>query len=226
MVIKKKSILIIDDDPDFTFLARSILEAKGMEVTSVGALKDARTRLETDVPNIILLDMELKNEHGVDFLKERSTNPLWAQIPVVVCSSQNLAAVVKTAIRYGADDYLLKPIKQTWLIQRIRKNLIKEDSKEFFFDEGEEVEVLVEAETLAFSKSNFIARASIGFEKGTLILAQIPQPDGGEPIISQFKANEKSRFSSRGPFDTVFSSVTISESEKKRIQLLKTFWKP
>lgn len=224
MVIKKKTVLLIDDDPDFSALVKTILEAKGMDVISVDAIAQAKIVLAQEVPNVILLDMELSNEYGTDFLKERSKNPLWAKIPVIVCSSQNLATIVKAAIRFGADDYLLKPIKQTWLIQRIRKNLIKEDDLTFYFDESEEVDIIVAAKPISVSKTSFIGRASIGFDKGALATLTIPQGDG-EVAHSDFKSDGKSRFHSRGPFDTLFSTVEITESEKNRVHLLKTFWK-
>jgi DNA-binding NtrC family response regulator len=226
MVIKKKVVLIIDDDPDFCALVRAILEAKGMGVVAVSTIKHAKDYLEVESPNIILLDMELQGEFGTDFLKERANNLIWSKIPVVVCSSQGVAAIVKAAIKFGADDYLLKPIKQTWLIQRIRKSLLKEESLVYSFDkEEEEIEVIVEAKAVSVSKTSFMGRSSIGFETGSLVKAVIPAEDG-EPEIAHFKSDEKSRYSSKGPFDTLFSATAISESEQKRVQLLKTFWKP
>lgn len=225
MVIKKKVVLLIDDDPDFCALVRAILEAKGMGVVAVATIQHAKDYLEVESPNIILLDMELQGEYGTDFLKERANNLIWSKIPVVVCSSQGVAAIVKAAIKFGADDYLLKPIKQTWLIQRLRKNLLKEENLVYSFDSEEEVEVIVEAKAISISKTSFMGRSAIGFETGSLITAIIPVEDG-EPNIAHFKSDEKSRYSSKGPFDTLFSTTSIAESEQKRVQLLKTFWKP
>lgn len=224
MVIKKKTVLLIDDDPDFSSLVKTILEAKGMDVVSADSIAEAKIILSKEVPNVILLDMELHNEYGTDFLKERSKNALWAKIPVIVCSSQNLATIVKAAIRFGADDYLLKPIKQTWLIQRIRKNLIKEDNLTFYFEQDEEIDIIVDAKPISVSKTSFIGRSSMGFDKGTVTTVTIPQADG-EVAHSDFKSDGKSRFHARGPFDTLFSTVEVTESEKNRVHLLKTFWK-
>lgn len=224
MVIKKKKILLIDDDPDFILLVKSILEAQGMEILECTTLKKAKECLEKDLPNVILLDMGLQGEHGTEFLKERADNPLWAKIPVIVCSGQNLAATVKMAIKYGADDYLLKPIKQTWLLQRIRKCLIKEESQVHFFDEGEEIDLIMDARPDSVSESGFIGNASIGFDKGAVVKVSIPQPEG-EPVVAYFKTDGKSRFSRRGPFETLFSNATLSEETKNKVKMLKTFWK-
>jgi DNA-binding response OmpR family regulator len=223
MVIKKKTVLVIDDDPDFSFLVSTILEAKGMDVLTASNIADARLILEKEAPNIIMLDMELHNEHGTDFLKERALNILWSKIPVIVCSSQSLSTVVKSAIRFGADDYLLKPIKQTWLIQRIRKILIKEESLTYYFKDDQEIELIISAKPISVSKTSFIGRSSIGFEKGSVVTVAMPMSDGTINQID-FKSAEKSQFSSHGPFDTLFTTVEVTENEKNRIQLLKSFW--
>ena len=223
MVIKKKTVLVIDDDPDFSFLIRTILEAKGMSVLDVSNIADARLALESEAPNIILLDMELQNEHGNDFLQERALNNLWSKIPVIVCSSQSLATVVKAAIRFGADDYLLKPIKQTWLIQRVRKILLYEENATHFFKDNQEIEMIIEAEPISISKTSFMGRSNIGFDKGSIVTIFMPILDGSTNQID-FKSDEKSRSSSRGIFDTIFTTVEVTENEKNRIQLLKSFW--
>ena len=224
MAIKKKSVLVIDDDPDFCLLIKTILEAKGMDVISAASIIGGKKILETELPNVIILDMELQNEFGTEFLKQRSTNLIWSKIPVIVCSSQNLSSVVKAAIRFGADDYLLKPIKQTWLIQRIRKILMREEALSFFFKAEEEVEVIIDARPISVSKTSFIGRSSIGFEKGAIVSVSILQPNEA-PIKTDFKSEEKSRYNSRGPFDTLFSTVEVTENEKNRIQMMKNFWR-
>lgn len=224
MVIKKKSALIIDDDPDFSFLVKAILEAKGMGVDTVESISEANAFLDKEVPNIIILDMELKGEYGTDFLKQRSADAILSKIPVIVCSSQSHTAVVKAAIRFGADDYLLKPIKQTWLIQRVRKILIKEENSVHIFQDNEEIEVVVTAKPVSVSKTSFIGRSTIGFEKGAVVGVTIPRP-GELPMKTDFKSEEKSRYNTRGPFDTLFTTVEITENEKNRIHLMKTFWR-
>lgn len=224
MVIKKKTILLIDDDPDFVMLAKSILEAQGVDVVECYTLKSAREYLEKDMPNAILLDMGLENEHGTDFLKERAENPLLMKIPVIVCSGQNIAETVKMAIKFGADDYLLKPIKQTWLLQRLRKALLKESKLDYVFDENEEINIIMESRPASVTDTTFIGNASIGFDKGAVVLVSIPQPEG-EPVIAHFKASEKSRFSKKGPFETMFSSANLTEEARNKVKMLKSFWK-
>lgn len=224
MVIKKKSALVVDDDMAFCELVKTILEAKGMDVVVVYSITQAKEYLKTEVPNVILLDMELHNERGNDFLKDRAKDPTLSKIPVIVCSSNAVSTIVKEAIRYRADDYLLKPIKQTWLIQRVRKLLMREESMTYYFDENEEVDLEVEATPVSISKENFIARSSIGMEKGTVVTVSIPQADYSI-MTNDFKCEEKSRYHSRGPFDTLFVSANLTENEKNRVQLLKSFWK-
>ncbi len=223
MVIKKKSVLVIDDDPDFIYLIKTILEAKGMTVIEASSIAEAHIVLKKEAPNVIVLDMELQNEHGNDFLEERATNNLWSKIPVIVCSSQSLANVIKTAIRFGADDYLLKPIKQAWLVQRIRKILIQDDNLPYFFKEELEIELIAEAKPVSVSKTSFIARSGVGFDKGTVLNISLPDRD-----IDQFnfKSEEKSKFCSRGIFDTLFTVTEDTKNDKSTYKLLQNLLEP
>lgn len=223
MGIKKKTALLIDDDQDFCSLVRTILEAKGMEVKELSCISHAREFLQKEIPNIILLDINLLGENGTEFLKERARNSLWAKIPVIVCSSQNLAATVKTAIHYGADDYLLKPIKQTDLLQRIRKYLLKEINLAHYFEPDEIVEIIAEARTIATSDASFVSRADIGFAKGAVSEVHIPVNEK-DPLVSHFISEEKSKYG-HGHYDTVFTNAAVMEAEKNRILMLKTFWR-
>ena len=224
MVLKKKTILVIDDDPDFRNFVRVLLESKGMEVIEASTLDEAHTKLQERTPNIILLDMELENESGIDFLQERAIKPGLSRIPVVVCSSQNLSTVVLEAIRNGADDYLLKPMKQPWLMQRIRKHLINEVELSYTFPDGEEapVQMAIDAQAVFMSGDSFLARSQMGFGKN--VVAQIDVSTNKGLVTCHFKSAEKSRFSTKGPFDTLLTERGLDSDEKARLKMLKTFW--
>ncbi len=224
MSVKKKTVMVIDDDPDFRNYVKAILEVKGIEVSEAASLVEAAKVLAERRPNIILLDMELGGERGNQFLLERSIQPALAKIPVIVCSSQNLATIVKEAIRYGADDYLIKPIKQTWLMQRIRKHLINEVEMSYSFDENVDVEMALEALPVSVSDESFLARSQLGFGKGVIVQASIADHENNVDVY-YFRSIEKSKYSSKGPFDTMFSEAGITQSERDRLKMLKTFWR-
>ncbi len=225
MVIKNKYVMVIDDDPSFTAIIRAILEDKGMDVVECNSIAEARKAMETNLPNLILLDMELPGENGADFLKERAISKLLADIPVIVCSSHNEAKTVKEAIRFGANDYLLKPIKQTWLLQRVRKCLMRESREAYFFNDDEEIELLVDARAISITDTGFVASSSTGFEINTEVVADISSGDKAKSIVTNVKVDVKSRYHAQGPFITIFKVSGITVEENNRVQMLKAFWK-
>lgn len=117
-----KSILIIDDDPDFCELVKTILKANNYEVKESYNLLEAMMMMKEELPDLILLDLELIKENGVDFLKKRAGSALLQTIPVIVCSNHNTSNVVLSAVRNGADDYIIKPITPEMLLERVKKH--------------------------------------------------------------------------------------------------------
>ena len=123
MTIFKKIVFVIDDDQDFCLYLKLILEANGMDVKCYFTISEAEQSIEISSPDVIILDMEFKDDHGIKFLKKRKLNPRLAEIPVVVCSTQDLAVVIKAAFNFGANDYILKPLNQSILMNKIKKCL-------------------------------------------------------------------------------------------------------
>jgi two-component system, cell cycle response regulator len=107
-VMKPSKILIIEDDLEFASMLQILFETKVdlFEPTHVESIEKALDHLSQEITDVILMDLSQAGGDGLDaFLEIQSHAP---EIPIVVLSSiddQNLAI---TAIRRGAQDYLLK----------------------------------------------------------------------------------------------------------------------
>jgi DNA-binding response OmpR family regulator len=64
------TVLVVDDDPSIRFLCRVNLELDGWAVREAGTLQQARAELGAEEVDIVLLDVHVGNESGVDFLRE------------------------------------------------------------------------------------------------------------------------------------------------------------
>lgn len=84
-----KGILIIDDDPDFSNAVGAALRAEGFHIM---VAPDGFTGLQAlragYLPNLIILDVMLPDQDGLKFFDELKTNRIFANIPIVVVSSQ------------------------------------------------------------------------------------------------------------------------------------------
>lgn len=234
MVIKKKSVLIVDDDPDFRIILETILERQGMETVSCSSLLEATEKLKVSLPDLIILDLKLGNEHGVQFLHQRFGDKSLSQIPVIICSSENSAPLIKSILKFNSVDYLLKPIKQAWLIQKVRKALL--NSKELKVEFSNEIVSLeISADAVKVLNSGMTIESNIGFEKDVVVEVGIKEKErsnlfennevkNGKRIVF-LKTSEKSKYNKFGTFETSLAMAGVTQDEKVRIKLLKAFWR-
>ena len=103
-------VLIVDDDPDS---AASMLELVGedrFKVTVAHNLRDARTLIAKQPPQLMLLDLQLPDGNGMELLKESSPESK----VVLVTGHASLDSSI-AALRHGALDYLVKPVSMNRL---------------------------------------------------------------------------------------------------------------
>ncbi len=111
------SVLLIEDDETIGEAVRSHLMAAGRDVVWSTTLGDARNAVEDK--DLIVLDLQLPDGHGLDFIKEIRAAGVVA--PLVVVSSLNDVRWRLDCLRAGADDYLVKPFHLQELALRIRR---------------------------------------------------------------------------------------------------------
>lgn len=111
--------LLVEDDPMVVMINQRFVEAlDNFKVTATAQnLDQAKEFLLTQPFDLVLIDINLKNESGLDLVK-------WIRdqsIPVefIIISAANQAATVETASAYGAVDYLLKPFNAERLHQSL-----------------------------------------------------------------------------------------------------------
>jgi DNA-binding response OmpR family regulator len=112
---EQHKILYVEDNPDLLHLTREMLERRGYAVTTAATLAEAREQMAGAPPDIILLDNNLSDGMGIDFLRElRKTS----KIPVIMVTSLSGAAQPE-ALEAGCDEYVRKPYDRNDLMERI-----------------------------------------------------------------------------------------------------------
>lgn len=111
-------ILLIEDDPDDSAMLRADLDASGVrsEIVQITRLGDARPVLETNVFDLILLDLMLPDSRGLESLAQLLE--LVPDAPIVVLSVVNHEPLALQAVKAGAQDYLVKGSLQAQDLQR------------------------------------------------------------------------------------------------------------
>jgi DNA-binding NtrC family response regulator len=101
-------VLYVEDDPTSSRLVKAIAEKEGYEIVLAGTEKDCLRMVAEDEPNLFLIDINLPDASGLDLLQKlREKHPA---VPAVIVTASDDIQHVITAMRYGAADYLTKPI--------------------------------------------------------------------------------------------------------------------
>jgi len=115
---EKKTILAIDDDP-FTLKILINYLSPVYEIVVANSAADATQILSSKVPALILLDIEMPDISGFEFLHTIKKNPRVMKVPVLVVSGHSDAEFVTHAKKSGASDLVSKPIDKDDLFKKI-----------------------------------------------------------------------------------------------------------
>ena len=112
-------ILIIEDDPDFGRIAKSLLEQEGMEVETAKTSAEAFERLLYSPFDVVLLDLVLGEESGLSILRELNTSG--STIPIIIMTAHASIETVTEAMRINAFDYIRKPFAREEIRDVLRR---------------------------------------------------------------------------------------------------------
>ncbi len=124
----KKNILVVDDSPSFLRLMSEWLE-KDYNVNVCPAASAAFHMIETNKPDLILLDYEMPICNGAQFLQMLHSEPSTAKIPVMFLTSKDDAETVRALVSLKPQGYLLKNQSKANILHAIAEFFIKEQIK-------------------------------------------------------------------------------------------------
>ena len=104
-----KTCLVVDDSRVMRKFARQILESLGYAVEEAGHGREALARIEGRMPDLILLDWNMPEMGGLEFLHSLRGGAYRAQPKVIFCTPADDAEQIRAGIAAGADDYVVKP---------------------------------------------------------------------------------------------------------------------
>ncbi len=116
-------LIIVDDFPDIVGLLRDFLQQKGFPSVAAGSAEELRIKLADRKAALVLLDIGLPDADGMELVPElKQSQPDIAVIMLTAVTDLQTALV---CLRYGADDYLTKPVQFSELLSTLRKVLEK-----------------------------------------------------------------------------------------------------
>jgi len=157
-MIEKTKVLIVEDDETASYLIKEFLESCGFLVTPVYTITDGISYLKIHKYDLLLLDLNLPDFSGFELL---SNIKMSIAIPTIVISAYNDINLIVKAFKYGANDYLVKPVNFIELEARIWALLCRQDNIKL----QSEKKALFEIRNSAiFLKDKFLTLTALEFD--------------------------------------------------------------
>ena len=110
-------ILVVDDEPKISKLARDYLENSGYRVVAAGDGKTALAAFRRDQPDLVVLDLNLPAMDGLDVCRAIRRE---SDTPIIMLTARVEEIDRLIGLELGADDYITKPFSPRELVARVR----------------------------------------------------------------------------------------------------------
>jgi DNA-binding response OmpR family regulator len=112
-------ILIVEDEAMLREAFRLMLEDSGYQVQEAGTAAEARAVVRAQSPELILLDLGLPDESGLELARELSQNPDTAHVIIVALTGRVGAEEKQACLEAGCTAYFAKPLSPRELLKRL-----------------------------------------------------------------------------------------------------------
>lgn len=116
-------VMVVDDSPVDVERMRQMLVRAGHDVLQAASGRDALELVKSDRPDCIVMDVVMPDVNGFQATRTLHRDPATSAIPVIVVSAKSQESDRQWALRQGARDYIVKPVKETELVDKIRSLL-------------------------------------------------------------------------------------------------------
>lgn len=117
------SILIVDDDTITVMVLEAMLRQEGYRTLSAHNGAEGRAAAARHQPDLVLLDVQMPDENGIDVCRALKGDPALALIPILFVSAEDDVRSKVAGLDAGAVDYLTKPFQRAEVLARVRTHL-------------------------------------------------------------------------------------------------------
>jgi CheY-like chemotaxis protein len=111
-------VLVVEDEPETRLLYEKYLRHTLFKPIPAGSIRQAREQLRRHAIVAVVLDVLLPDESAWQWLVELKREPSTSKLPILIVSG---VEDPRKALALGADDYCLKPIRRSWLLDRLQR---------------------------------------------------------------------------------------------------------
>jgi two-component system phosphate regulon response regulator PhoB len=118
--VKRKRILLVDDEIDIIDILKFHLEKEGYDIITALNGKEAVERAEKFVPDLIVLDLMMPELDGISACRKIKADPITKHIPVIMLTAKSEETDIILGLEFGADDYITKPFSVRVVVAKVR----------------------------------------------------------------------------------------------------------
>ena len=123
-------IAVIDDEPDITRLVALHLKKDQFKVKEFHNATAFFTFLDKSTPDLLILDLMLPDENGLDICKKLKMKLAYASMPIIMLTAKAEETDRILGLELGADDYVIKPFSPKELVARVKAVLRRKKSSD------------------------------------------------------------------------------------------------
>jgi two-component system chemotaxis response regulator CheY len=118
-----KTIMVVDDSRIMRNIVKNTLTELKIpcQFIEAGNGKDALMLLQNQPVNLVLLDWNMPELSGIDFLKQVRAMDQYKDLPIIMVTSESAKYNVIEALKNGATDYIIKPVNEKIFAEKLSK---------------------------------------------------------------------------------------------------------
>ncbi len=142
-------ILVVDDEKPISDIVKFNLDKEGYDVVTAYDGEEALEKVESEEPDLILLDLMLPNIDGLEVARQVRAKH---NIPIIMVTAKDSELDKVVGLELGADDYVTKPFSNRELVARVKANLRRQDQ---FQQSNEEVKNNIKIGPLVINSDSY-----------------------------------------------------------------------
>jgi twitching motility two-component system response regulator PilG len=128
-MLKKKRILVVEDEESLLKLETILLTVKGFEVLAAFTGEMAIEKIGVEPFDLVLLDIMLPDIDGFEVCRQIRKDPRTSSVPIIMLTGKKAQDDHDRGVLCGANAYLVKPFKSAMIIEEINKLLSRSESR-------------------------------------------------------------------------------------------------
>jgi two-component system, chemotaxis family, chemotaxis protein CheY len=114
-------VLVVDDSRAIRRIIAEIMKQLGFEVSEAGNGIEALQRLEElGAPDLVLVDWNMPQMNGLDFIKAVRANPSYSDLPLMMVTTETEMERMSLAYMAGVNEYVMKPFDKATILDKLQ----------------------------------------------------------------------------------------------------------